>query len=224
MDKAHGADSVSIIRGGQLSPAQNGYIARVVKEADANVDAAEFYYTEFLKALGIWGIMEDEPQQRTPARVVHAYLEFFGNNLEPINFTTFDVPECSRDSWDIVSVYDIQFASLCAHHHLPFTGICHIGYLPCKSVAGLSKLPRVVEHLTHGALIQEDVTRRIADYLHAALDCHGVVVVMEAEHSCLAHRGVRKPGHTARTIAVRGIFALPEGEARLQAFLGGISH
>lgn len=218
MERGVGTDSVRIDK----SNGYNGYLAPVVREENADLRQAEFFYTKFLQALGIWDIMDEEPKQRTPARVAHAYLEFFGNNLEPINFTTFPVPLCLDGSCDIVSVYDIEFASLCAHHHLPFTGQCHIGYLPKLRVAGLSKLPRVVEHLTHGALIQEDVTREIADFLYRELECHGVVVVMEAEHSCMALRGVRKPGHTTRTIATRGVFAKPEGEARLRLFMEGI--
>lgn len=218
-----GGEEVTVIKGAANGAGNgNGYLAPVIKAINADLEQAEFFYVKFLQALGIWEIMEDEPRQRTPARVAHSYLEFFGDSLEPINFTTFPVPHCSVESCDVVSVYDIEFASLCAHHHLPFTGRCHIGYLPCEYVAGLSKLPRVVEHLTHGALIQEDVTRKIADYLFEALACHGVVVVMEATHSCMALRGVRKPGHTARTIATRGVFTTPEGETRLRLFMEGI--
>jgi len=175
-------------------------------------ETAEHHYIEFLKSLGIWDKMEDEPRLRTPARVVEAYLEFFGNKLTPINFTTFPIPqgECPR----FVAVCNITFASLCAHHHLPFTGVCHVGYLPGDRVAGLSKIPRVVEHLTHGAMIQEDVTEGVADYLEENLDPVGVIVVMDAEHTCMSLRGVRKPGHRARTMAMRG--TLPHDY--LQAF------
>jgi len=181
----------------------------------ADLLKAEAAYVVFLRYLGIWDTMEEEPRQRTPARVVQSYLEFFGNNLKPINFTTF--PCKSRQ---LVVVKDITFAALCAHHHLPFVGKCHVGYYPRKVVAGLSKIPRVVEFFTHGALIQEDVTERIAVYLSTALRARGVIVVMEAEHTCMALRGVRKPGHTAMTLVTRGIFDKSELIDRFLAMIG----
>jgi GTP cyclohydrolase IA len=198
----------------------NGYLNNVVLECEADLELAEAHYTAFLKALGIWDIMEDEPKRRTPARVVKAYLEFFGNNLEPLNFTTFDVPENDCDSCNIVAVRNIEFASLCAHHHLPFQGVAHVGYIPHLKVVGLSKIPRVVEHFTHGAMIQEDVCERIADFLFEELGAHGVVVVMKAEHTCLSTRGARKPGHEALTISVRG---LTNGDQRLDRFLNSLT-
>jgi GTP cyclohydrolase I len=158
----------------------------------------------FLRALGVWDIMGEEPKRRTPARVVHAMVELFGGELEPINFTTFPAPENS--STGIVVVKDIQFSSLCAHHHLPFTGLCHVGYVPNMSVVGISKIPRVVEHAVHGASIQEDVTESIAEYLQVHLSPCGVIVLMNAEHTCMCSRGIRKPGANVTTMAVRGCF------------------
>jgi GTP cyclohydrolase I len=162
---------------------------------------AALYYKLFLEELGIWDIMEAEPKSRTPMRVVQSYLEFFGNNLAPINFTTFPT-----DSHQMVSVLNISFAALCAHHHLPFVGKCHVGYIPDGLVPGLSKVARVVEHFTHGALIQEEVTDNIANYLQTMLQPKGVIVVMQAEHSCMTVRGVRKPGSETLTVAKRGVF------------------
>lgn len=183
---------------------------------DDEVYKAVRAYEEFLKHLGIWDIMGDEPKKRTPTRVAYTFLEFFGNTLEPLNFTVFPV---SSEHNRLVIIKDIQFAALCAHHHLPFIGRCHVGYIPNEVVAGLSKIARVVEHFTHGAVIQEDVTEDIAEFLHQKLGAIGTVVLMEGEHSCMSLRGIRKPGHQIITLATRGCYCNPQRSARLNRFL-----
>ena len=181
--------------------------------------AAQIHYSDMLMALDIWDLMGDEPKKRTPARVVEAYCEFFGNNLEPINFTTFPILGATNQ---MVFVGNIDFASLCAHHHLPFFGKVHVAYYPNKVVCGLSKIPRVVEQYTHGALIQEDVVESIADHLFEELEALGVAVAMEAEHTCMALRGVRKPGHRAVSLTYRGCFTTDDAAsfAEQQTFMG----
>ena len=107
---------------------------------------------------------------------------------------------------ELVLVRDITFNSMCEHHLLPFVGKAHVGYLPNGKVAGLSKLARVVEEVSHRPQVQERMTHTIADMLHRELDAKGVIVVLEAEHSCMTIRGVRKPGSITITSAVRGLF------------------
>ena len=107
---------------------------------------------------------------------------------------------------ELVLVRDITFNSMCEHHLLPFTGKAHVGYLPNGKVAGLSKLARVVEEVSHRPQVQERMTHTIAELLHRELDAKGVIVVLEAEHSCMTIRGVRKPGSITITSAVRGLF------------------
>lgn len=194
------------------------YVQSIPEPDETAIDNAVYYYEQFLKALGIWDVMEEEPQQRTPARVVHSYLEFFGNKLEPLNFTCFDFVPSDERVGTIQLVGNISFASLCAHHHLPFFGRAHVAYIPGDTVVGLSKIARVVELFTHGALIQEDVTERIANFLftHDVLTPRGVVVMMEAEHTCMGLRGARKPGHRIVTLTQRGEFCDPN---RLNQFL-----
>lgn len=188
----------------------------IADPSDDDVYKAIRAYEEFLKHLGIWDIMGDEPKKRTPTRVAYTFLEFFGNTLEPLNFTVFPV---SSKHNRLVITKDIQFAALCSHHHLPFIGRCHIGYLPNEVVAGLSKIARVVEHFTHGAVIQEDVTEDIAEFLQARLDAAGTVVLMEGEHSCMSLRGVRKPGHQIITLATRGVYCQASYSHELDRFL-----
>ena len=107
---------------------------------------------------------------------------------------------------EIELVRDISFCSLCEHHLLPFMGVAHVGYLPNGKLAGLSKLARVVEEISHRPQIQERMTNQIADLLYEELDAKGVVVVLEATHTCMTIRGVRKPGSLTVTSAVRGLF------------------
>jgi GTP cyclohydrolase I len=144
--------------------------------------------------------------QDTPARVARAYAETFaGLWQDPYDVltTTFD-----EDHDELVLVKDIPLYSTCEHHLVPFHGIAHIGYIPGDDgrVTGLSKLARLVEVYARRPQVQERMTSQIADALAEVLKPRGVLVVIEAEHLCMAMRGVRKPGTVTVTSAVRGIF------------------
>jgi GTP cyclohydrolase I len=144
--------------------------------------------------------------QDTPARVARAYAETFaGLGQDPIEIlsTTFD-----EDHDELVLVKDIPMYSTCEHHLVPFHGVAHVGYIPGEDgrVTGLSKLARLVEVYARRPQVQERMTAQIADALAEALKPRGVLVVIEAEHLCMAMRGIRKPGATTVTSAVRGIF------------------
>jgi GTP cyclohydrolase I len=105
-----------------------------------------------------------------------------------------------------VLVRDITFCSMCEHHLLPFTGTAHIAYLPSGSVVGLSKLARLVDEVARRPQVQERMTQMIADLMEERLHARGVAVVLEASHSCMTVRGIRKPGALCLTSAVRGVF------------------
>ena len=107
---------------------------------------------------------------------------------------------------EIVLVRDISFNSTCEHHLLPFMGTAHIGYVPNGRVVGLSKLARVVEVVSRRPQVQERMTEQIADLLEQELAVKGVAVVLEATHTCMTIRGIRKPGSLCVTSAMRGIF------------------
>ncbi|HSJ45970.1 MAG TPA: GTP cyclohydrolase I FolE [Euzebyales bacterium] len=141
----------------------------------------------------------------TPDRVARMYDEIFSGLLvEPATVIdkVFDAGH-----GELVLVRDIALASVCEHHLVPFIGRAHVGYIPNQQgqVTGLSKVARLVDVVARRPNMQERLTSTIADTLVAALEPRGVVVVVEAEHLCMTMRGVRKPGATTVTSAVRGI-------------------
>jgi GTP cyclohydrolase I len=103
-------------------------------------------------------------------------------------------------------IRDIEFCSMCEHHLLPFTGKAHVGYLPGGKVVGLSKLARVIEDVARRPQVQERMTETVAELVESVLNARGVAVVIEATHSCMTMRGVRKPGSMCLTSSMRGIF------------------
>lgn len=145
-----------------------------------------------------------EGLRETPARVARMYAELFsGLHDEPRKH----LRKFFTEQYDeMVLVRDISFNSMCEHHLLPFTGVAHIGYIPNGKVVGLSKLARVVESVSHRPQVQERMTEDIANLLIDELDVKGVAVVIEATHSCMTIRGVRKPGSICVTSAMKGIF------------------
>jgi GTP cyclohydrolase I len=145
-----------------------------------------------------------EGLRETPARVARMYQELFrGLHTDPrVHLKKFFTEKYD----EMVLVKDIAFNSMCEHHMLPFIGKAHIGYVPNGRVVGLSKLARVVEEVSHRPQVQERMTEQIANLLVEELDVKGVAVVIEASHSCMAIRGVRKPDSVCVTSAMKGIF------------------
>jgi GTP cyclohydrolase I len=165
---------------------------------------AEAAVRELLIAVG-----EDPDRQGlkdTPARVARAYQEIFaGLYVDPdaVLETTFD-----EQHDELVLVKSIPMYSTCEHHLVSFHGVAHVGYIPGADgrVTGLSKIARVVDLYAKRPQVQERLTGQIADAVMRKLKPRGVIVVVEAEHLCMAMRGVRKPGATTTTSAVRGVF------------------
>jgi GTP cyclohydrolase I len=145
-----------------------------------------------------------EGLRETPDRVARMYAELFsGLHKDPrlLLQKTF-----TQKYDEVVLVKDIEFASVCEHHLLPFTGKAHIAYLPQGTIVGLSKLARVVEVLSRRPQVQERMTEELADLLMHELDARGVAVIVEASHSCMTVRGVRKENSVCTTSAMRGAF------------------
>jgi len=117
---------------------------------------------------------------------------------------------------DMIVVERIPFVSVCNHHLAPFTGFAHIGYVPDKEMAGLSKFARVVRHFARQPQVQERLTKQIADYLEDQLEPMGVGVVMQAEHMCMTIRGIQVPGTKTTTSTMRGVFGNHERTAKME--------
>jgi GTP cyclohydrolase IA len=175
--------------------------AAAVAGAPVDHDRIRRAVREILLAVG-----EDpdrEGLRETPDRVARMYAEIFaGLHLDPALHLqkTF-----TQKADEMVLVKDIEFASCCEHHLLPFTGKAHVGYLPDGRVVGLSKLARVVDAVARRPQVQEQMTEQIADLIMNEVQPRGVAVIVEASHSCMTIRGVRKPGSMTTTSAVRGI-------------------
>ena len=167
-------------------------------------ERAEAAIRELLIAVG-----EDPDRdgiRQTPARVARAFGEqFAGLYVDPdtVLNTVFD-----ENHAEMILVRDIDFYSTCEHHLLPFFGKAHVGYIPGPDgrVTGLSKLARLVEGYARRPQVQERLTTQIAEAMVRRLAPAGVIVVLEAEHLCMAIRGVKKAGAVTSTSAVRGIF------------------
>ena len=153
------------------------------------------------------GIGEDpdrEGLRDTPERMARMYEEVFsaleeepGDGIRTIFTEQYD---------EIVVVRDIPFFSMCEHHLLPFTGKAHTAYMPRGKVLGISKLARAVDAYAKRPQLQERLTNQVADLIEEAAEPRGVVVILEASHTCMTIRGIRKPGSLVITSAVRGIF------------------
>jgi GTP cyclohydrolase IA len=159
---------------------------------------------EILEAIG-----EDPDRDglvATPSRVARMYAEICSGLHEDPAAHAQVVFEADHD--EMVMVRDIPLYSLCEHHLIPFIGRAHVAYIPNEDgrITGLSKIARVVEGFAKRPQVQERLTMQIAGALESALDPRGVMVVIEAEHLCMSMRGVKKPGATTVTSAVRGLF------------------
>jgi len=160
-----------------------------------------------------------EGLRETPARVAEAYARLFsGLREDPLRHLDVSFDESARD---LVLMRDIPFVSFCEHHLLPMIGHASAAYLPAGKVVGFSEIVRLVEGLAAKPQIQERLTAEVADALHGGLGSSGSLVVIEAEHTCMAATGAWRPGTTAVTSAPRGLFA--EDPARRAEVMAAIN-
>ena len=140
----------------------------------------------------------------TPARVARMYGELLAGMHDDPNT---HISRVFNENYDeIVLLRDIPFYSICEHHLMPFIGSAHVAYLPSGKILGVSKLARIVDCFARRLQTQERLTSQIADCLMSNLKPQGVAVVLEASHSCMTIRGIKKPGSVMVTSAVRGLF------------------
>jgi GTP cyclohydrolase IA len=191
----------------------------IYDQADESYDHLHHLEMAWQEILTGLGVKPTPGMVDTPRRAAKALIELTtGYQVDvPGLFTTFE-----KDGYDeMVVLRDIEFSSLCEHHVLPFTGRTHIAYVPQDRVVGLSKLARLVEAFSRRLQIQERMTEEIADALWSHLEPRGVMVVVQATHTCMALRGVRKPGAVMFTSASRGKMWKPEVRAEAMGLLLG---
>lgn len=185
-------------------------------EAKAAVELTEAAMASVLDHLG-FDTTVDEGLRDTPRRWVKAMEELTrGYDMDPAKILSTTFHGHGYDQ--LVLLKDITFTSVCEHHLLPFTGKAHVGYVPTARVVGLSKLARLVDCYARRFQIQERMTKQIADALEATLTPRALGVMVEATHSCMALRGITKPGATMVTSDLRGLFRNDEaGSAAARA-------
>lgn len=159
--------------------------------------------------------------ESTPSRVADSYAEFFaGIGRDAEADLGEPVPLEEGRQAETVLLRDIEFRSVCEHHLLPFVGVAHVAYLPGDTVIGLGRIPRAIDTLASRPQIQERLTEQIADTIEQGADARGVLVVLDAAHSCVTTRGPRQTGSTTVTVAARGAYTDPVVRAELIALIG----
>ncbi len=148
--------------------------------------------------------IEREGLKKTPERVARMYAELLGGMKEKPERHLRSV--FTENYEEIVLLREVPFYSICEHHLMPFIGHAHVAYLPSGRILGISKLARVVDCFARRLQSQERLTYQIADFIMNKLKPQGVAVVLEASHSCMTIRGIKKPGSVMVTSALRGIF------------------
>jgi GTP cyclohydrolase I len=171
-------------------------------KTSVDVERIEKAVTEILLAVG--EETEREGLKGTPGRVARMYAELLAGMREDPKEHIRSVFTENYD--EIVLLRDIPFYSICEHHLMPFIGSAHVAYLPTGTVLGVSKLARIVDCFARRLQTQERLTYQIADFIMSSLKPQGVAVVLEASHSCMTIRGIRKPGSMMVTSALHGIF------------------
>ena len=149
--------------------------------------------------------IDEEVFKNTPQRIEDFYKEFFsGMKTDPYIFlkNTFDVPNN-----DLIIERNISFYSMCEHHFLPFFGKISVAYIPNGKIIGFGDIVKVIETYAKRPQLQERITEQIALTIYEGLKCKGVYVLIEAEHTCMTMRGVKKPGAKIITTGTKGIFA-----------------
>jgi len=174
-------------------------VRRKKKIDEARIEKA---VREILSAVG--EDLKRDGLKNTPGRVARMYSELLSGMREDPNVHLVSVFNENYD--EIVLLRDIPFYSICEHHLMPFIGSAHVAYLPCGRVLGVSKLARIVDCFARRLQTQERLTYKIADFLMSNLKPLGVAVVLEASHSCMTIRGIKKPGSVMVTSAIRGLF------------------
>ncbi len=185
------------------------------------IEKLSYHYSEIIKLIG--ENPEREGLLRTPFRVAKA-IQFFthGYDLEPEEILLSAMFE--EDYKQMVIVKDIEIYSMCEHHMVPFIGKAHVAYIPNKHIVGLSKIPRVVDAYARRLQVQERLTTQIKDCIQKTLNPLGVAVVIEAQHLCMAMRGIQKQNSVTTTSDFTGAFLADKTRAEFIHLIGSRLH
>ncbi len=199
-------------------------VKRKVRPSEVPVKPSRDEAEAAVRTLIAWA--GDDPTREglldTPRRVVKAYEELFSGYREDAGQALSRVFEEVEGYQDIVMVRDIPFVSHCEHHIAPFFGKAHIGYYPRHGVVGLSKLARIVDTFARRLQTQEAMSAQIVEAVDASLNTRGVAVLIEAEHTCMSMRGVKKHGISTVTTQFSGVFRTdPTEQIRFLTLLRG---
>ena len=169
----------------------------------------ESAYASLLQLPEIRKALAKDHIEKTPARVVKALRELIeGYYQDPVVILKTGFSKGTYN--EMITVSNIKFTSLCAHHMLAFTGQVHFAYIPDKTIVGLSKIPRMVEAFSRRLQVQENLSEDIVDCFQSTVQPKGCAVRIEASHQCACVRGVKKEGMVMKTTALRGIFERDE--------------
>lgn len=171
---------------------------------DTKVGLIEKHFKDIMLILGL--DLDDESLKGTPHRVAKMYVKEIFSGLNPKSKPKITLFENKYHYKDMVLVKDISFHTTCEHHFVPFFGKAHVAYIPNDKVAGLSKINRLVDFLSRRPQVQERLTRQIADEIKELFHTEDVAVLLEANHLCVASRGVRDTGSSTLTTCFTGKF------------------
>ena len=148
----------------------------------------------------------DDSLCETPHRIAKMYVDEIFSGLDYSNFPKISVIDNKMGVEEMVKVDDINLVSTCEHHFITIDGFAKVAYIPSNKIIGLSKINRIVKFFAQRPQVQERMTQTVADLLEEELGAKGVAVVIEATHTCMTIRGVRKPGSLCVTSAIKGLF------------------
>lgn len=185
--------------------------------ASEQIEVIEYHFRKIMLALGL--DLTDDSLKNTPQRVAKMYVNETFSGLNPLNEPSITLFENKYKYGETVLERNIPVYSCCEHHFVPIIGKAHVAYISTGKIVGLSKLNRIVQYFSKRPQVQERLTIYIAEYLKKVMDTEDVAVVINAEHLCVASRGVRDTGCTTITSSYHGLFLKPEKRSEFNAFL-----
>ena len=197
--------------------AREGVLAAYPLSPSEQIRVIEHHFRKIMLALGL--DLTDDSLKNTPLRVAKMYVNETFSGLNPLNEPSITLFENKYKYGEIILERNIPVFSYCEHHFVPIIGKAHVAYISNGKIAGLSKLNRIVQYFSKRPQVQERLTIEIADYLKKTIHTEDVAVVINAEHLCVASRGVKDVGCTTVTTSFHGQFLNPDKRNELNALL-----